>query len=120
MPAGEETEVLRNLSAVEEAEQRAFARGQASAEMKGQIESHERRLNVINGTIERGTQTTRALAQEISDLRVAFEKSIAIAATRAEEAKNAAEAQVSTRTFVLGLVGAVSAIGVLLAGIGHA
>lgn len=116
----DERETLRNLSAVEEAEQRAFLRGQQSAVMKTQIESHETRLNAINGSIERGTQVQRGLAQEIADLRVAFEQSIAIAAARAEDAKSAAEAQVSTRTFVFGLIGAVSAIAALLAGLGHA
>lgn len=116
----EESEILRNLSAVEEAEQRAYQRGQASMAMQGQIESHERRLNAINGTIERGTQTTRALTQEIADLRNSFEQSVAVTAARAADAKKAAEAQVSTRTFLLGLIGAVTAIGALLAGLGHA
>jgi HKD family nuclease len=111
--APDHSDALRNVSALETVEDRAFQRGQASAQMKGQLESHERRLNAINGSIDRSTQALDAL-------KAAFEQNIAIAQARAEDAKTAAEKQVSTRTFLLGLVGAVAAIGTLLAATGHA
>lgn len=119
MPIDDEREVLRGLTAVEEAEQRAFQRGQATAKMKGQLDSHEQRLNAINGSIERGAKAQEETNERLKALKAAFETSIAIATARAEDAKTAAEKQVSTRGYVLGLIGAVLAIGTLLAATGH-
>lgn len=114
------SEALRNVGALEDAEDRAFQRGQAAAKMKGQLESHEKRLNAINGSIERSTRAQERTNERLDALKNAFEQSIAIASARAEDAKTTAEKQVSTRTFVLGLLGAVAAIGTLLAATGHA
>ena len=108
----DDSEALRNLQALESAEDRAFRRGQASARLKSAVDSHEQRLNAINGSIDR-------LSREVSEMKAAFERSVAITAARAQDAKTAAEKQVSTRTFVLGLIGAVIAIGSLLAATGH-
>lgn len=113
------SEALRNVGAMEGAEDRAFRRGQAAAQMKGQLEAHEARLNRINGSIDRSARSQAELASEVSSLRASIEKSAAIATARAEDVKLAAEKQVSTRTFVFGLVGAVTAIGTLLAATGH-
>lgn len=113
------SEALRNVGAMEGAEDRAFRRGQAAAQMKGQLEAHEARLNRINGSIDRAARSQAELASEVSSLRASIEKSAAIATARAEDVKLAAEKQVSTRTFVFGLVGAVTAIGTLLAATGH-
>lgn len=106
------SEALRNIGALESAEDRAFRRGQAAAVLKGTVEAHEKRLNAINGSIDR-------LAHAVGDLKGAFERSLAVTQARAEDAKTAAEKQVSTRTFILGLIGAVVAIGTLLAATGH-
>lgn len=120
MNDSDRSEALRNISALETAEDRAFQRGQAAAKMKGQLESHEKRLNAINGSIERSASAQERTSERLESLRAAFEQNIAIAQARAEDAKQAAERQVSTRTFLLGLVGAVVAIGTLLAATGHA
>jgi chromosome segregation ATPase len=114
------SEVMRNLSAVEAAEERAYQRGQATAKLKAQVESHERRLSAVNGSIERNANEMHNLAGTVSKLGEDFRQSVAITADRAQAAREAAERQVSTRTFILGLIGAVVAIGGLLAATGHA
>lgn len=118
------TEALRNVGALEAAEQRAFERGQQSAKLKAQVDSHERRLNAINGSISRHADEARNLAETVTKLGEDFRTSVAVATARAveakEAAKEAAERQVSTRTFVFGLLGAVAAISSVLAATGHA
>jgi hypothetical protein len=98
---------LRNLSALEEAEERAFRRGEQSARLKGDVASHERRLNAMNGSIDR-------LTTAVGDLGKEFHESLAVAAARADEAKKAAEKAeakgLSTRTFVVSLVVACAAV----------
>lgn len=116
----DEKEMLRNLSAVEEAEQRAYVRGQETTLVKSRLDEHDRRLAAINGSIDKAARKSGELADRVDKLSSLIERNAAIVSARAEDAKQAAEAQVSTRTFVLGLVGAVTAIGALLAGTGHA
>jgi HKD family nuclease len=118
--APDHQEALRSVSALEAVEDRAFQRGQESAQMKGQLASHERRLDAINGSIDRSAKAQERMGERLDALKAAFEQNIAIAQARAEDAKQAAERQVSTRTFLLGLAGAVAAIGTLLAATGHA
>ena len=115
------TEVLRNVTALEAAEQRAFERGQSSAKFEARVAVLEGWRTTVNGSIDRHAKATRDLTEEVSQLKGAFERSIAIAAARAQDAKEAAEKsaaqQVSTRTFVFWLIGAVIALGSLIVGV---
>lgn len=113
------SDAFQGLNAIEAAEQRAFERGQNSARLKAEVEAHERRLNMINGSIARHAQATENLAATVNNLSADFRQSIAVAQARAKDAAEAAERQVSTRTFLVGLIGAVAAVGLLLVAFGH-
>lgn len=111
-----ETEDQRRERALALAEKR----GGEMAKIDARLAEHDRHLEAINGSIGETARGLQQVRSEVNDLRSEFRQSIAIAADRASMAKEAAEAQVSTRTFVLGLVGAVAAIGGLLSATGHA
>lgn len=110
---------LTGLNAVEAAEQRAFERGRESAQLKAQVQSHERRLDAINGSIDRGAKAQEHTASKLRDLTATVERTAAIALARGEDAKLAAEKQVTKREFVLGLISAVAIISGVLAQTGH-
>jgi hypothetical protein len=97
----------------------AEQRGREAAQLEGRLDEHDKHFAVVNGSIERTAKGLERLEGVVADLAGAFKENAAVTAARAADAKEAAERQVSTRTFVLGLLGAVAAIGALLAGTGH-
>lgn len=101
---------LHNLTALEEAEERAFRRGQESALQKAKVEQHEVRLNAINGHIARGAQAQERTATAVLALTAKVDQTAAIAVARAQDAERAAKETLSTRTFVFALTG--TAVGV--------
>jgi predicted nucleic acid-binding Zn-ribbon protein len=107
---------LRNLSALEEAEERAFRRGQESAALKAKVESHEKRLNALNGSIDRSTAALRQLEKTVDKIGEQVRGSAAVTATRAEDAKAAAEKGLSTRTFVFSLLAAATGVCLVVIG----
>lgn len=103
-------------TAIELAEQR----GREAARLEGRLDDHDKHFKVVNGSIERTARGLERLEGVVAELAASFKENAAVTTARAADAKEAAERQVSTRTFVLGLLGAVAAIGALLAGTGHA
>lgn len=123
----EEAKLLPNLNAVEEAEHRAFKRGQQAAELKGQLETHfkddDRRFGEIKTEQSQTTQTLKTVVVKVDNLGQKVDTAAAITAARAEDARKAADNAISGRQFFLGLAGlavtVVAAILTALAASGH-
>lgn len=119
---------LQGVNALEQAEQRAFERGQQSAKLKAQVESHEKRLDAQNGNIARMATAQEHTNDRLDDLKTSVERATAVAKARAdtaaELAKNAAKNAVDKRTFIFVSMGATAAIAsaiiaALALGLGH-
>lgn len=113
------TEVLRSLGALEEAERRAYDRGQESARVHGELRAHESRLNSLNGSVARAADELRAVGDKLTVLSEQFRRGEAIAKDRAEQAERLVKKSLGTREFVLGLIGATGVIVSALAATGH-
>lgn len=99
----------------------AFAEGQRTAQVDAILAGHEKRLNAINGSIDRGTKATNDLCQEVQELRAQFatflndqrtrdevEKFRAVERKLADEKRTEAvrranEKQISSREYRLGV-----------------
>lgn len=97
----------------------AFAEGYKAAETHATLANHERRLNAINGSIERHAKQAAALARSVDELRDEFaagraldEKRHAVSEALADYVQSTKSKQVSARGFRLGLIVAV-VVGVL-------
>lgn len=120
-----ETEAQRLARARTLADEQAAAavrlaedRGREQAVLNGHIESHERRLNAINGSIERGAKATEALTREVAALKGQFAQKTEIDKVRAADqqkfAEDSAARQVDKRTFIFGLCGSVGVLATIL------
>lgn len=97
-----------------------FERGRRQQEINSRLDDHDRQLRSLAGsTMEIGTRMS-GVEKAILTLGDKMERREEVASALAEASKELAAKQVSTRTFLLGLVGAVTAIGALLASSGHA
>lgn len=117
------TEVFRNISAVEEAEHRAYRRGRDQAELTSKLETHfrddDRRFEEIKTSQDATTDAVKTVGTNVATLGQKVDTAAAVTAARAQDAKLAAESQVSTRTFLIGLLGAVGTVVAALAATGH-
>jgi hypothetical protein len=104
----------REKAALELAEQR----GREAARLEGRLDDHDKHFTIVNGSIERAARGLERLGRTVDEMAGVIKTQAAVAAARAVDADTAAKKQVSTRTFVFGLVGAVAAIGLLLVGAG--
>lgn len=89
----------------------AYQRGRESARIDGILEQHEARLNTINGSMAKTATRLEAIAFAINKAEAAQEKRDAIHEALQEAVTRASKAQVTSRQFYFGLVGAV--VGVL-------
>jgi hypothetical protein len=96
----------REAAAIALAEQR----GGETARQAARIDGIDRHLEVVNGSIERTAKGLTSLGKNVADLTKSFELNVAIMADRAEVAARTASKQLDTRTFVIGLIGAVAAV----------
>lgn len=88
----------------------AYTQGRRDADVDAHLRSHEKRLNAINGSIEKHARNAEALKNSITELG---EKVDAVAATlvtqkaieadRVQQIKDANEQQISTKQFWLGV-----------------
>ena len=110
----ESAKLLPGLSAVEEAEHRAYRRGQEAAELKGELQHHfsedDRRFGELKGEQQQTTQTLQTVVVKVDDLGKKVDTASAVtvakaedAKKRAEEAKEVAASQISARQFFVGL-----------------
>lgn len=88
----------------------AEKRGEETATQAARIDGIDRHLEVVNGSIERTAKGLTSLGKKVDDLVKAFETNAAVMADRAKVAADSAGKQLDTRTFVLGLIGAVATV----------
>ena len=118
-----EAKLLPGLSAVEEAEHRAYRRGQQAAELKSSLEGHfkedDRRFGELKGSQEQTTRILQTVVVKVDDLGKKVDTAAAVTAARAEDAKKAADDAISTRAFIITMVSfGVTILGALAAS-GH-
>ena len=130
MPEAKPDEVFRNLSAVEEAEQRAYRRGRETADLNNKLETHfkddDRRFDEIKADQGQTTETLKTVVVKVDALGNKVDTAAAVttaraedAKLRAEEAKDVAEKQVSSKQFFIGLASLAVGILAALAASGH-
>lgn len=93
-------------SAIEAAEGRA----RAMARIDSHLDQHDRQLAGITDSVGRSASELRAVRESVADLRNEFRQSLAIAADRAQTAKEIAQKQVTSRELYLTAVGVTTAI----------
>ena len=94
------------------AEDLAYAKGRESMRIDAHLETHDRQLAAINGSVERGARETGRLAERVGQLEQAFTKYVTVAQTRSEVAADLAAKSLSSRQFWVGLVAAVAAVAI--------
>lgn len=93
-----------------DSERAAFKRGQREASIDAELDSHEKRLNAINGSIERNVReaanlrrTIEALGDRIDEIAAHLATKAAVETDRNDQLKRANDQQISNRTFWLGV-----------------
>lgn len=91
-------------------EREAFERGRREAFTTAEIDSHERRLNLINGSIEKHAReavrlrnSISGLSDKVDALAASLATKAAVEADRDRQLKRANDQQISNRTFWLGV-----------------
>lgn len=102
---------------IEKAENLAAEAGYRRAVVDSQLSAHQRRLDAINGSIEKHARNAEALKNSITALSEKLDGVIATLATQAAIEKDrvaqitkANEKQISTRMFVIGVVAIIATI----------
>jgi hypothetical protein len=114
----------------EKALELAEARGRRAQVVDGRLDGHDKHFKLLNGSMDRSAKAQEAFAAELTAVKEGLaqvvakqEMAAAVSAALAKAAKEAAEKQVSTKAFIVGLISAVSALatilGVIMALTGH-
>jgi hypothetical protein len=82
----------------------AFAEGARSAKVDARLDGIDDWRKTVNGSIERGAKATEKLGDKIDDLAERQRIRDAVDADRLKELKQANDRQISTRTFVIGVI----------------
>jgi len=99
----------------EQFRQLAYSQGRRDADVDARLFSHEKRLNAINGSIEKHAQNAERLSRAIERTHDALESKIdtllaaqatnaAIEADRQKNLQQSSEQHLNKRTFLLGTV----------------
>lgn len=97
----------------------AIEEGRRRERVDGQLNSHELRLNAINGSIERGATATANLKTSVDELRDEIHTKNAVDTALHAAIATANEKQISTRAFTLGVLAILIPMIVLLAHAAH-
>jgi transcriptional regulator NrdR family protein len=95
-------------------EELAYQQGRRDADVDARLFSHERRLNAVNGSIEKHARNAEKLRESIDEIRESLEQRIdelistqrvstAVADDREELDRRRANKQLSRRTYLIGL-----------------
>lgn len=94
----------------ERATELAYAKGRKDAQVDARLDGHEKRLNAINGSIDRhaheAAQLRKTIEQvdgKVDGIVATLDKNAAVEEERVAQIKDANEKQISTRTFWLGV-----------------
>lgn len=96
------------------AEAAAEARGRAAATVEAKFEEHGREISYLKGAVTAARRDITALEGMVRDFSEKFTTHIQVSDALAEQLEKQRDNQVSKKTYILGLVGAVIALGMLL------
>lgn len=88
--------------------------GEAAARIDARFSEHGREIAILKREHELFRRDLEAMGQQVTKLVSAFGEHIAVGNALTDQVKEATAKQVTTRTFVWGLVGTVIALGMLL------
>lgn len=101
----------------DEARDKAYAEGRLAERIEGRLNSHEDRLNALNGSLEKAASESRQLRASVEVLNTKIdalaadqERKQAVDAALKEEVMDANAQQVSNRMFVLGVLAIIATI----------
>jgi AmiR/NasT family two-component response regulator len=97
-------------------EERAYDAGKVAADIQARLDEHGRHLTTINGSIDHTGRELAKLHKDLDDLKADLNTREQVSRALAKVVKDAAARQVTTRTFVLGVVMVVIALGGLYLG----
>jgi hypothetical protein len=99
---------------VRRANQLAYAQGRREADVDAHLRSHEKRLNAINGSIEKHAINAAKLGDSIEEVRTMVERieaslatNAAVEADRVQQVKQANDKQISRHAYWLGVAGLI-------------
>jgi hypothetical protein len=81
----------------------AEERGRRQQIVDGRLNDHDRRLNAINGSIERGAKATEAIQRDVGSIMGKLRTSEEVAKALARATERAAASQVSRRDWWIGV-----------------
>ena len=108
-----ESDQARDQKAIQLAEQR----GRRQQVVDGRLDEHDRRLNAINGSVERSAKAQEVLGQRVAGVERRIDEVLAkmktaeeVSAALAKSAQDAVTKQISRREFWLGVAAIAAAI----------
>lgn len=101
-----ETEQTRDEKALRLAEER----GRRQQEVDGRLDDHERRLNAINGSIERSARAQEVLGERVDEVLSKMKTAEEVSSALAKSAQDAVTKQLSRREFWLGVLAIAGAL----------
>jgi hypothetical protein len=90
--------------------QQAEARGRRQQVVDGRLDEHDRRLNAINGSIERSAKAQEGIRGELGGVKTALAEVVAKLETSEAVSNALAKAAVSRREFWLGVAAVVAVL----------
>ena len=97
----------------------AYEKGRRDAEVDARLDGHEKRLEMMNGSIGRQATATDALKDEIKSLGSSFDKHIAVETALADALKEATARGISAKAHYVSLAVFLVMLGSLLVGTGQ-
>lgn len=92
----------------------AEARGRAAANIEAKFEENGREITYLKGGLAAARREMAELAANVRDFSEKFKVHIEVSDALAEQLEKQRENQLSKKTYILGLVGTVLALGMLL------
>lgn len=112
MPGTEDTisrgEAQRKALALEK------ARGEEVARIDAKFKEHGQEIAMLKKEHERFQRELETVVQQMGVITTAFGEHIAVGNALTKQVKEASANQVTTKTFILGLIGTIIALGILL------
>lgn len=112
MPGTEDTisrgEAQRKALALEK------ARGEEVARIDAKFKEHGQEIAMLKKEHERFQRELETVANQMGVIATAFGEHIAVGNALTKQVKEASANQVTTKTFILGLIGTIIALGILL------
>lgn len=112
MTSGDQPTTHRETRAAEL--QAAEARGRAAAEIEARFGQHDREIGYLKTAQQTARQEMKRIGENVAALASNLTEHLAVSKAIQEQLEKERDNQLSRKTYVLGLVGAVIALGMLI------